>query len=77
MDKSKILSDVLQNMDGTISTTKSITVFGVLMGALILAYCAYKNVPDLWLMFGIFMSTTCGLTVTKGVFSKGTTTEVK
>ena len=64
MIKSEILNKIFES---GASTTKSITVFGVIFGALVLAYAVYSNLPDVGYMFAVFMITTCGLTTTKGL----------
>lgn len=68
--KLNTIAQLLANIDGSISTTKSITIFGVVVGALVLLYATYKQSPDLYLLYGIFMGVTGGLTVSKGVFNK-------
>ena len=66
------LTELISNQDGRLSTTASISLFGSFFGGIVLIFAAYHQHPDLTMMFGIFMSTTCGLTVTKGLMNKNT-----
>lgn len=66
MHRIKKILDIFEGVDGSLSTTKTLSIYGGVVSGLVLLYSAYVQSSDLWIIFGIFLLSNQGLTVSKG-----------
>ena len=67
MNRFEFMQDLITKSDGGVDSNKAIVALTFVVSAIVLIVAAYRNSPDLWIIFGIFMSTGYGLKVSKGI----------